>query len=583
MKRLFAIFIFAATLGYAPTAIAQNVFVQIEAHPSLQTAQNRARAYSNAFADVNGFSLGSGWYAVALGPYNEADAIQRMQALKQDNLIPRDAYIAFSRSYAQQFWPVGANALDSRPVSPPAEPEVETAAVQPESPAAPVADPEETPRQARRSEALLTREERELLQTALQWEGFYESAIDGAFGRGTRGAMAAWQEAMGYEASGVLTTRQRGELIESYNAVLQGLGLTAHVNNDAGIELQIPGAMVEFARYEPPFAHYEPKTDEGVKILLISQTGTRATLHGLYDIMQTLEIVPLQGDREKRDDDFVLTGQNSDIHSYTYATHEDGLVKGFTLVWPAGDEKRMNRVISEMRRSFTGIEGIALDDLAGEPGEDQRIDLLAGLEIRQPDVSRSGFFIDSEGTVITTTEAVGQCNEITLNRDHAAEVVFRDDTLGIAVLRPTAALSPIAHARFRQGVARINSEVSAAGFPFEGVLDSATLTYGQLADIRGLRGERELQRLTMLTEPGNAGGPVFDAGGAVIGVLLPNRSPEGSQLPADVNFSAKSQQVAELLVANGVNVTNSDGSAEIAPEDLTTLAMDMTVLVSCWN
>ena len=50
---------------------------------------------------------------------------------------------------------------------------------------------------------------RKELQIALQWEGYYRSLIDGAFGPGTRGAMRGWQEDNGFEPTGVLTTRQR--------------------------------------------------------------------------------------------------------------------------------------------------------------------------------------------------------------------------------------------------------------------------------------------------------------------------------------------------------------------------------------
>ena len=42
-----------------------------------------------------------------------------------------------------------------------------------------------------------------------------------------------------------------------------------------------------------------------------------ATLFGLYDIMQTLEIVPLEGERERKAGAFVLTGKNAKLQSYT--------------------------------------------------------------------------------------------------------------------------------------------------------------------------------------------------------------------------------------------------------------------------
>ena len=37
----------------------------------------------------------------------------------------------------------------------------------------------------------------------------------------------------------------------------------------------------------------------GVRVLLISQSGDQGTLFGLYDIMQTLEIVPMEGPRDR--------------------------------------------------------------------------------------------------------------------------------------------------------------------------------------------------------------------------------------------------------------------------------------------
>ncbi|MBS9718882.1 serine protease [Pseudohalocynthiibacter aestuariivivens] len=580
MKKLVYFVIFAATVLFHQTAVAQETaWVQIEAHPSLQQGQIRARAYASAFEDVNGFALRSGWYAVVIGPFTEEGANQRLQELVRENLIPRDSYIADGSNFRQQYWPIGANTRTAEPIVI----EDQTAAAEETTETVSVQLPDETPREARRSEAALSREERQLLQTALKSEGFYNSAIDGAFGRGTRTAMETYQTAMGYDPTGILTTLQRERLITDYNSILEGVGLRYLSNREAGIEIEMPTALVEFSRFEPPFVHYDATTDLGVKVLLISQAGTQATLFGLYDIMQTLEIVPPTGTRERNNRNFELTGQNDQISSYTYAALDDGLIKGFTLVWPSGDERRMRRVISEMRKSFTPFGTDALDETLGEPSEDQRIDLLAGLEIRQPDMSRSGFFIDGAGTVITTAEVVEECREITLNRDHVAEVAFKDTELGFAVLRPTESLAPIAFASFRQGVARIQSEVAVAGFPFEGVLDAPTLTFGQLADIRGLKGEDTLQRLALAPQAGDAGGPVFDTAGAVMGMLLPRPTSSGQQLPQDVSFSANARSIGAALEANGIVASTAESNGQIAAEDLTSRAADITVLVSCWN
>ena len=591
LSRLFAAFLIVPSfvIGSTSFASAQNTsFVQIEAKSNLQAAQQRARAWSNELFEVNGFRMSSGWYAIALGPYTATDAETRMRTLKSSGAIPRDSYITISSDYSRQFWPTGATALANPQSTVPADPTVPVAPAEPVEPAETVLEvtpvlPDETPREARRSEENLTRDERKELQVAMQWDGFYNAAIDGSFGRGTRRSMSAWQAANGFEETGVLTTLQRRQLVDTYNEVLAGIGMVSHSDAQAGITLDIPSALITRSSEEYPFVHFDAKDDSGVRVLLISQAGTQATLHGLYDIMQTLDVVPPQGPRSKEANSFTLTGENRDFISHTEARFANGEVKGFTLVWPIGDDRRRTRVLSAMQSSFTPNTGTTLPLSAGAPGEDQSIDLISGLEIRKPALSRSGFFVASDGTTLTTTDVIAQCSKITLNHDTEAEVIFSDSTLGIAALRPKSRLAPTAVAAIRDGVARIQSDVIVAGFPFEGVLPAATLTYGRLEDIRGLNGEDTIQRLALLAEPGDAGGPVFDTSGAVIGMLNPATSPEGQRLPEITRFAARSTAIVDLLFANDITPTAPEDTAEMAPEELTALAADMTVLVSCWN
>lgn len=586
LKSLFQVFtalIFAVSFFHPDPARAQQaVWLQVEAQPTLADAQASVRAYAGAFQNVNGFRMRSGWYAIALGPFTRAAAESEMASLKASRLIPADAFIAFTNQYRQQFWPVGASTLNAAPVEP-QQPVQAAQPAQPAQPAAPVYVPDETRREARISERSLDADGRKLLQEALQWEGFYTSTIDGAFGPGTRRAMAAWQEFKGYDTTGVLTTRQRAELVETYQSVFAALGLRSVRDTEAGIEVVMPTKLVNFARAEAPFVHYDGTGDSEVRALLISQSGDKNTLFGLYDIMQTLDIVPPEGPRERRDTSFTLSGQDGAKQSYTYARLDGGAVKGFTLVWAPKDERVMKKVTEIMRESFAPIEGAVLPDTAGGDAE-QRIDLLAGLEIRRPERSRSGFYVTEEGAVLTTTEVLGQCNRLTIGEEEVvAEVTARDDALGIALLKPSTSLTPISIARFQGSVPRLKSEVAVAGFSYEDVLDLPVLTYGTLADIRGLQGEDTVQRLALAALPGDAGGPVFDRSGAVLGMLHPRPNGDARQLPEDVNFALNVPTIAGFLSAAGISPGAADPAAPIPPEDLTTLAADMTVLVSCWN
>lgn len=557
-------------------------WLQIEAHPSLTVATQRAQSYAESTPDVSSFALGNGWYAVAIGPFDATAAQQQLRQLRAQGLIPRDAYIVTRDAFGQRIWPTSATPQPALP----AEDAADTVASDTTPAPAPEPAPEpevvdETPREARASEARLNADERKQLQSYLQWAGYYNAAIDGAFGRGTRSSMAAWQRDNGYDATGVLTTMQREALRQQYYAVLEGMGLRGIADTTAGIEMILPLGVVARAKEEYPFVHYDATGDIPAKVLLISQEGDQNTLFGLYDIMQTLEIVPRTGDRSRGDRSFSLIGQNAEIISQTEASLENGRIKGFTLVWPRNDEERRTRILDEMRASFKRLDGV-LDPAAGSNAE-QNIDLVAGLEIRRPRLSRSGFYVDGEGTVLTTTEAVQNCGSITLDTDYEATLVATDDASGIAILRPTSALAPRGYATLLEGDARLQTEVAVSGYSYEGLLGAPTMTFGTLADIKGLSGEPEIKRLALDPLPGDAGGPVFAADGSVLGMLLPASASGARQLPGDVSFAISSAALKSALDTAEITTTPAPLGAAMTPEEMTRKASGMTVLVGCWD
>ncbi len=585
MKQVISALGFVIATLWTNVAIAQSIFVQIEAHSNLTDAQDRAREFSANLNDVNGFRMSGGWYALTLGPYDESGAVSRMQLLKSRGAIPADSFLVESSAYSQQFFPIGANALAGTVITTPVT-EAEPPAGENVGPLLELAQPEipeENRNQALRGENQLSRQEKFNLQIALQWFGFYDGAIDASFGPGTRNSMANWQSSKGFESTGILTTRQRAVLLNDYDTVLASLGLATIRDDVAGIEVEMPRAMVAFNRYDPPFAHYTSINDSGVTVLLISQQGDENTLLGLYDIMQTLKIVPLEGERTRQSNRFTLTGENAQIKSYTYAVLQDGAVKGFTLIWPAGEDARYEVALRTMRDSFSAIEGTVLPDAYGDGALQQSIDLISGLEIRQPDITGSGFYVDGRGSVLTTTSVINGCSRITLDEIYDAQVVAQDDTLGLAILRPSESLSPLEYARFQNRVPRLQSEVAVSGYSFGGMLGAPTMTFGTLSDVKGLEGETTMKRLALNAASGDAGGPVMDATGSVLGMLLPDPAPMGKRLPDEVSFATDSLSIAEFLSNSGVSASAANSNDPLSPEDLTKLGAKLTVLVSCWG
>ncbi|HPD90971.1 MAG: trypsin-like peptidase domain-containing protein [Rhodobacter sp.] len=607
--------LFAACLALLLTpfaALAQAThWVQVEAHATLRTAEEFAARYQQRIGNIAGFRIAGGWYALAVGPFATADEAEaRRQQLLASRDIREDAYVTDDSIYGQQFWPAGGNALAQAPVTDAttdATTEATTAATAGDTPAAPepaaqepvVADapaadpvqaepaladlPEETVDEARRLEYTLERDDRMAIQIALQWFGFYRSTIDADFGPGTRAAIRNWQEAQGFDGSGYLTTRQRANLLRSYDSAVARYAFGPFRDEAAGIEMTLPLGMVAFDRHEAPFSHFSEINNSGMRVLLISQEGSQSAFYGLYEILQTLEVIPLDGPRERNRNSFTIDGRSATQRAHVEARYQNGQIKGWALLWTPAADADAELIMNTMRDSFRMIDGVLPSDMGATASTVARRDLVSGLEVRRPEHSRTGFFVDSTGTVVTTAEAVQGCGRVTIDEAYLANVRSVDAASGIAVLTPQDPLVPLAFAQFAATEPSLDSEVRVAGFSYQDTLTRPIVTFGRLSEASGLNGEADLRTLTLDAQPGDSGGPVFDGSGAVIGMLLPRPATPGRMLPEDVNFAVSAQAIQAALTGAGVSPSVSSGTRAMSPEMLTRMSGDLSVLVSCWN
>jgi hypothetical protein len=574
---LIALVFAALILSPSQPAKAQEgrVWLQVEAHPDLATALDRADAYAAEFPDTSAFRLTSGWYGIALGPYPADEAAIRLGALKREGQIPSDSFVDDGARYGQQIFPGDGQAAPAPDTGTDLATDI-AETIEPPAPD-PVEAPDEDRQEARDSEALLTPEERRDLQTALQWFGFYPSAIDGAFGPGTRNSMAAWQAAQGMaEPTGILTTRQRRALLDAF-------GFTQVTEAESGITVTLPLGLVEFDHYEPPFVHYRAKTEDAPRIVLISQPGDQAALYGLYDVLQTLESVPLDGPRDRGDRSFRIRGTSPKADTTVYAELNGSRIKGWMLISAPGNEARDARIIKVIEDSFSPDGDGVLDPGMAVMAAETRSGLLAGLEVRKPRLSRTGFFITPDGAVLTTVEAVDACSRITIDRGTEATVTLADKASGLALLTPKVALAPRAVAGFVTATTRPGTEVAVPGYSYEDRLPAPVITFGTLEDLTGLNGETTLNRLALQTLPGDAGGPILDPSGSVLGMLLPAQPQAGKVMPAGVAFALSAAELSRLLIPTGVTTSATVSTAPLDPASLSERATGMTALVSCWD
>ena len=569
----------------AGASAAQDMrWIQIEAQPSLLEAETRARIYAQEFPDTQAHSIGSGWYAITLGPLPEDEADLRMSQLRARAAIPRDSFLATGANYRQRIYPIGptptavtpaqtakADVVQEEAAQVSVSETVESAAPEPS-----ITVPDETLSEARASEGLLSSEEKMDLQRYLQWAGYYNSTIDASIGRGTRRAMAAWQTDNGYEDTGVLTTAQRQRLRAQYFAIFDGLGLETHRDLEAGISIDLPKEVVAFDAYAAPLAHFKSQeTSSPAHVFLISAAGNRGDLAAIYGVLPTLSIVPMNIEKSLNKDRFVITGAGTTTRTFITASHASGEIKGFGLIWPNQNEEQFDRLVAHMRKSFDTFSG-TLDPSLSVAINDPETEF--GVAIRKPAFVKSAVFVSDQGHAITDTSDLEQCSALTIGGTYDAEIIARSET-GAGLLSPKSDFNPISYAKLGNAV-RKGDKTFLSSYPYGGRLGLASVTQATVMETTDLSGNAEKFRLDFLAEPGDLGGAVLDQSGNLTGILV-SRDDTGRVLPNNVNFAAATDALASMMQSAGLRFRTGKTNRL---DDVALIASAQNILtpIECW-
>ncbi|WP_406713505.1 trypsin-like peptidase domain-containing protein [Trueperella pyogenes] len=186
----------------------------------------------------------------------------------------------------------------------------------------------------------------------------------------------------------------------------------------------------------------------------------------------------------------------------------------------------------------------------------------------------SGFIIDNKGHIITNEHVVSGAERVSVTlsdgRVYEAKIVGTDAATDLAVIKLVSPPDDLTVVRFGDSTAvRVGQPVAAIGNPL-GL--SSTMTTGIVSaldrPVQTVRRGSEFQDPTRVVtnaiqidaavNPGNSGGPVFDASGAVIGVAssiasISNGEGRAGSIGLGFAIPAKlAQSVAKQLISNGV-------------------------------
>lgn len=204
-------------------------------------------------------------------------------------------------------------------------------------------------------------------------------------------------------------------------------------------------------------------------------------------------------------------------------------------------------------------------------------------------VTGTGFYVSQGGHVLTNAHVVERCRKVRL-RDpdgtlREASVTGRDARNDLALLKSVSTAPAVASFTGRR--LRLGQLIVVYGFPLSGLLTSAgNLTTGSVTGLAGLGEDVRLVQISAPIQLGNSGGPVLDAEGNVLAVVVSKLDAIAvanatEDIPQNINFAIKGNVAMNFLESRGVDFVKSSAENALTPEAIGARAMRFTVRVEC--
>ncbi len=201
----------------------------------------------------------------------------------------------------------------------------------------------------------------------------------------------------------------------------------------------------------------------------------------------------------------------------------------------------------------------------------------------QADSTGSGFRV-ARDAFVTNHHVIDGCSRLRVN-GIAAQVRGSDARSDLAVL---GVALPGPSTSFRTQRAAVGEPVAVAGYPLRGLLSGFNMTTGNLSSLSGLGGDTRYLQITAPVQPGNSGGPMLDAAGNLMGVVVSKLdaiklAKITGDMAQNVNFAIHANVLRTFLDANNVDYESASSNQPLATTAIAEKARGFTALVECWK
>ncbi|MEO8559363.1 MAG: serine protease [Rhodospirillales bacterium] len=399
------------------------------------------------------------------------------------------------------------------------------------------------------------------IQKALIWAGHYNGMADGSFGKQSRAAAIAWQEAHKFPATGSLAQDQIVQLFNEGMRSRDAAKWTLLVDRGAGVVIPYPAALTNFKSVQPTENGLQYVFEGTVNItVMLGRPVTCANLDALYN----KEIESAGPERQivyqaRRDNWYVVSGIYGARRFYTRAECRSSGTAIFAINVPGNDERLVTVLFAAFSNGVSVAPALRLNakpdlatqapelgsvvlDASSHPGArvigtqraaidpsgktiGAKLALASGAELRPQDVfdrARGAVYVvkpddttQGSAVAISATDLLTNCHVIgdawvvAIVRDEqtlTAEVISRDKGADRCVLRSTVTLPSWVTIGAYADV-KVGERAYTIGAPLGLEL---TLAEGLVSSKRLIVLNRFVQTSAPIS-PGSSGGGLFDA------------------------------------------------------------------------
>lgn len=219
-----------------------------------------------------------------------------------------------------------------------------------------------------------------------------------------------------------------------------------------------------------------------------------------------------------------------------------------TAVIPAGQQiPRIHKCMADARSQAKA--------LASAPASASPPPAAAAAQQREPTLTSfgSGVFVDRLGHMLTNAHVVEGCRVVRSRRWGVARVVAVEESSDLALLRFPQ--GPRAFVRARSEPLRLGEPVTVAGFPLQDLLDNGlNVTTGNVSALAGPGGDRRFMQITAPIQAGNSGGPVLDASGRLVGLVVAHFKRTGDVRAENVNWAVSPFVIQAFLAEENITL-----------------------------